>query len=79
IAASDRHCVVDSPSGNYTDLIIRQDQMPVKSPEFTEAMKYLLYREQVKSAVFRGYARGCNDHPIAPGSSYFNADLPQRA
>ncbi|WP_241001683.1 ABC transporter substrate-binding protein, partial [Pseudomonas viridiflava] len=43
------------------------------------AMKYLLDREQVKSAVFRGYARVGNDHPIAPGSRYFNADLPQRA
>ncbi len=68
-----------APSGNYTDLIIRQDQMPGKSPEFTEAMKYLLDREQVKSAVFRGYARVGNDHPISPGSRYFNADLPQRA
>ena len=79
IAASAKHRVVDAPSGNYTDLIIRQDQMPGKSPEFTEAMKYLLDREQVKSAVFRGYARVGNDHPIAPGSRYFNADLPQRA
>ncbi|MBX8590308.1 ABC transporter substrate-binding protein [Pseudomonas cichorii] len=78
IAASAGHRVVDAPSGNYTDLIIRQDQMPGKSPEFTEAMKYLLDREQVKSAVFRGYARVGNDHPIAPGSRYFNADLPQR-
>ncbi|WP_122869812.1 ABC transporter substrate-binding protein [Pseudomonas viridiflava] len=79
IAASAKHRVVDAPSGNYTDLIIRQDQMPGKSPEFTEAMKYPVDREQVKSAVFRGYARVGNDHPIAPGSRYFNADLPQRA
>lgn len=78
IAASAKHRVVDAPSGNYTDLIIRQDQMPGKSPEFTEAMKYLLDREQVKSAVFRGYACVGNDHPISPGSRYFNADLPQR-
>lgn len=79
IAASAKHRVVDAPSGNYTDLIIRQDQMPGKSPEFTQAMKYLLDREQVKSAVFRGYAVVGNDHPIAPGSRYHNVDLPQRA
>ncbi|WP_434557546.1 ABC transporter substrate-binding protein [Pseudomonas sp. Z5-35] len=72
------HRVVDSPSGNYTDLIIRQDQMPGQSPEFTEAMKLLLDREQVKSAIFRGFARVGNDHPIAPGARFFNADLPQR-
>lgn len=79
IKASPKHRVVDSPSGNYTDLIIRQDQLPGKSPEFTQAMKYLLDREQIKSAIFRGYARVGNDHPIAPGARFFNADLPQRA
>ncbi len=78
IKDSTTHRVVDSPSGNYTDLIIRQDQMPGQSPEFTEAMKLLLDREQVKSAIFRGFARVGNDHPIAPGSRFYNADLPQR-
>jgi peptide/nickel transport system substrate-binding protein len=79
IKDSTNHRVVDSPSGNYTDLIIRQDQMPGQSPEFTEAMKLLLDREQVKSAIFRGFARVGNDHPIAPGARFYNADLPQRA
>jgi len=78
IKGSTKHRVVDSPSGNYTDLIIRQDQMPGQSPEFTQAMKLLLDREQIKSAIFRGYARVGNDHPIAPGARFFNADLPQR-
>lgn len=78
ITASAKHSVFDAPSGNYTDLIIRQDQMPGQNPDFTLAMKYLLDREQVKSAVFRGYARVGNDTPISPGSRYFNAELPQR-
>ncbi|MFQ6593103.1 MULTISPECIES: ABC transporter substrate-binding protein [Pseudomonas] len=77
ISASPKHRVVDAPSGNYTDLIIRQDQMPGKSPEFTQAMKLLLDREQIKSAVFRGYAVVGNDHPISPGARYYNSDLPQ--
>ncbi|WP_431145436.1 ABC transporter substrate-binding protein [Pseudomonas alvandae] len=79
IKASAKHRVIDSPSGNYTDLIIRQDQMPGQSPEFTQAMKLLLDREQIKSAIFRGYARVGNDHPIAPGARFYNAELPQRA
>lgn len=78
ISASATHQVVDSPSGNYTDLIIRQDQMPGQSVEFTQAMKLLLDREQVKSAIFRGFAVVGNDHPIAPGARFHNADLPQR-
>ncbi|QKZ05397.1 ABC transporter substrate-binding protein [Pseudomonas eucalypticola] len=77
IAASAGHAVVDAPSGNYTDMILRQDQMPTQNADFSQAMKYLLDREQVKSAVFRGYAVVGNDHPIAPGSRYYNADLPQ--
>ncbi|WP_062381102.1 ABC transporter substrate-binding protein [Pseudomonas abietaniphila] len=77
IAGSGKHRVVDAPSGNYTDLIIRQDQMPGKSPEFTQAMKLLLDREQIKSAVFRGYAVVGNDHPISPSARYYNSDLPQ--
>ena len=79
ISGSPGHRVVDAPSGNYTDLIIRQDQMPGQNADFTLAMKYLQDREQVKKAVFRGYAVVGNDTPIAPGSRYFNADLPQRA
>ncbi|MCP1463279.1 ABC transporter substrate-binding protein [Pseudomonas sp. S3E17] len=77
INASSKHQAISAPSGNYTDLIVRQDQLPGKSPEFTQAMKYLLDREQVKSAVFRGFAVVGNDHPISPGSRYYNADLPQ--
>ncbi|EIK94439.1 twin-arginine translocation pathway signal [Pseudomonas sp. M47T1] len=77
ISASAGHKVVDAPSGNYTDMIMRQDQMPTQNTDFTQAMKYLLDREQVKSAVFRGYAVVGNDHPIAPGSRYYNAELPQ--
>jgi len=79
VESSARHQVVSAPSGNYTDLIIRQDQMPGKSAEFTEAMKLLMDREQIKSAIFRGYAVVGNDHPIAPGSRFYNSDLPQRA
>lgn len=78
VKASSKHRVVASPSGNYTDLIIRQDQLPGKSPEFTQAMKLLLDREQIKSAIFRGFAVVGNDHPIAPGARFYNADLPQR-
>ncbi len=79
ITASNTHRIVSSPSGNYTNLIIRQDQMPGQNPEFTLAMKYLLDREQIVSAVFRGFAVVGNDHPISPGARYFNAALPQRA
>ncbi|WP_319534362.1 ABC transporter substrate-binding protein [uncultured Vibrio sp.] len=77
IAASQGHQFVNAPSGNYTDLIVRQDMMPGKSAEFTEAMKLLMDREQIKSAIFQDFAVVGNDTPIAPGARYFNSELPQ--
>ncbi|MCE0494957.1 ABC transporter substrate-binding protein [Vibrio salinus] len=77
IEASSGHRYVNAPSGNYTDLIIRQDMMPGKSADFTEAMKLLMDREQIKSAIFQDFAVIGNDTPIAPGARYFNSELPQ--
>ncbi|CAG8999733.1 MAG: HTH-type transcriptional regulator SgrR [Candidatus Celerinatantimonas neptuna] len=77
IASSAGHRYVNAPSGNYTDLIIRQDLVPGKSPEFTQAMKLLMDREQIQSAIFRDFAVIGNDTPIAPGARYFNKQLPQ--
>jgi peptide/nickel transport system substrate-binding protein len=77
IAASAGHHFVNAPSGNYTDLIVRQDMMPGKSAEFTEAMKLLMDREQIKSAIFQDFAVIGNDTPIAPGARYFNQELTQ--
>ncbi|MGP8305253.1 ABC transporter substrate-binding protein [Vibrio sp. YIC-376] len=69
---------INAPSGSYTDLIVRQDMLPGSSAEFTEAMKLLMDRDQIKSAIFQDFATVGNDTPIAPGSRYFNSDLPQR-
>ncbi|MCJ2182941.1 ABC transporter substrate-binding protein [Novosphingobium sp. 1949] len=67
-----------SRSGGYTDLVMRLDQAPGRSPEFVRAMKLLLDREAMNRVIFRNYATIANDHPIPPYSPYFNADLPQR-
>ncbi|WP_342608959.1 ABC transporter substrate-binding protein [Vibrio tritonius] len=77
IEQSQGHHYVNAPSGNYTNLIIRQDIMPGKSAEFTEAMKLLLDREQVKKSIFQDFAVVGNDTPIAPSARYFNQELPQ--
>lgn len=77
IESNPGHHYVNAPSGNYTDLIIRQDLMPGKSADFTEAMKLLMDRKQIQSAIFRDFAVIGNDTPIAPGARYFNSSLPQ--
>nr|WP_229459116.1 ABC transporter substrate-binding protein [Massilia cavernae] len=70
--------VLESPSGMYTDLVIRQTMGIGRNPDFTLGMKYLIDREQIKRAVFRGYAVIGNDQPLAPNHPYYFAGLPQR-
>jgi peptide/nickel transport system substrate-binding protein len=78
IAATGRHALLETRSGLYTDLIMRQDRLPSGDPAFTEAMKHLLDRELIRKALFRGYATIANDHPIPPSNPYYLPGLPQR-
>ena len=72
------YAVLETKSGLYSDLIIRQDVAPGNSMDFTLGMKYLMDREQIKTAAFRGYAVVANDQPIDPTNRFFFAGLPQR-
>jgi len=78
VVASPEHAVLETKSGLYTDLIMRQGISPTGHPDFVLAMKYLLDRELTRKALFRGYATLANDQPIHPGNRYYLADLPQR-
>jgi peptide/nickel transport system substrate-binding protein len=79
VRSSPGYSVLETKSGLYTDLIMRQDAAPTNNPDFVMAMKYLIDREQAKNAVFRGFATIANDQPIPPSHRYYNANLPQRA
>jgi len=72
------YAVLETKSGLYTDLVMRQDAAPTNNPDFVLAMKYLIDREQAKNAVFRGFAVVANDQPIPPSHRYYFAGLPQR-
>ena len=70
--------VMEAAGGNYTDMILRLDRSPGQDPDFVLGIKYLFDREEMKSAIFRDYARIANDQPVAPGHPFFDASLPQR-
>lgn len=72
------YVVLESQSGLYTDLVIRQNLGFGRHPDFTLGMKYLIDREQMKRAAFRGYAVIGNDQPLAPSNRFYFAGLPQR-
>jgi peptide/nickel transport system substrate-binding protein len=78
ISSTPGYQVTETKSGLYTDLIMRKDNPLSGNPDFVQGMKYLFDREQVRTAVFRGFAVVGNDQPIPPGHRYFNASLPQR-
>ncbi|MBN3791630.1 ABC transporter substrate-binding protein [Burkholderia sp. Ac-20353] len=78
VASTPGYAIKETRSGLYTDLIMRRDNPMTANADFVQGMKYLFDREQIRSAVFRGYAVIGNDQPIPPGHRYFNASLPQR-
>jgi peptide/nickel transport system substrate-binding protein len=72
------YVVLETKTGTYTDLIMRDEGGITGNADFRLGMKYLLDREQIHRAVFRGYGTIANDQPIAPSNKYYLPGLPQR-
>lgn len=72
------YTVLETPSGQYTNLIMRGDLGPGRNPDFVLAMKYLLDRELLRKVVAQGHATIANDQPIDPSNRFHFAGLPQR-
>lgn len=79
VKASSSHLIMETKSGLYTDLVMRQDHPLTGNPDFVLGMKHLLDRDLIKRALFRGYATIANDQPISPLDPYYNPGIPQRA
>ena len=79
IESSGTHAVLETKSGLHTSLVMRQDSAITGNPDFVLAMKYLMDRELIRRALFRGHAILGNDHPIPPFHRYYDASLPLRA
>ena len=78
VRSSPRHAVMETKSGLFSDIIMRRDHPTTGNPDFVMAMKYLLDRDLMKRALFRGFATIGNDQPISPFDPHFNAAIPQR-
>ncbi|OUL76747.1 ABC transporter substrate-binding protein [Paraburkholderia hospita] len=78
IKSTPGYTVLETKTGTYTDLIMRDEGGITGNEDFRLGMKYLLDREQIHRAVFRGYGTIANDQPIAPSNKYYLAGLPQR-
>jgi peptide/nickel transport system substrate-binding protein len=70
--------ILETKSGNYTDLVMRLDGAPGNNPDFVLGMKLLMNRELIKRNIFQGYAEVANDQPVPPLNRFFASDIPQR-
>ncbi|MBN3753141.1 ABC transporter substrate-binding protein [Paraburkholderia sp. Tr-20389] len=71
--------VLETKTGQYTDLIIRDEGGITGTADFRRGLMHLMDREQIRRAVFLGYGAIGNDQPIDPTNKYYMAGLPQRA
>ncbi|QCP52539.1 ABC transporter substrate-binding protein [Trinickia violacea] len=78
IKGSPGFSVLETKTGQYTDLIMRDEGGITGNEDFRQGMMYLLDREQILRAAFRGYGAIGNDQPIDPTNKYYFAGLPQR-
>jgi peptide/nickel transport system substrate-binding protein len=78
VQATPGYAVFETKAGGYNDLVIRQDADPGRNQDLVLALKHLLNREQMKSAVFQGYAVLANDQPIDPTNRFYFPGLKQR-
>ncbi len=79
VKAAEGYEVFETKSGNYTNLVMRLDAAPTNNPDFVMGMKYLLDREQMRTAVFQGFAVLGNDQPVDPTNRFYCPDIPQTA
>ncbi|MCX4163861.1 MULTISPECIES: ABC transporter substrate-binding protein [Paraburkholderia] len=70
--------VLETKTGQYTDLIVRDEGGITGNDDFRRGMMYLQDREQMRRAIFQGFGAIGNDQPIDPTNKYYLAGLPQR-
>ncbi|MFL9891867.1 ABC transporter substrate-binding protein [Paraburkholderia sp. RL17-383-BIF-A] len=70
--------VLETKTGLYTDLVVRDEGGITGNDDFRRGMMYLQDREQMRRAIFQGYGTIGNDQPIDPTNKYYLAGLPQR-
>ncbi|MBZ9764970.1 ABC transporter substrate-binding protein [Mesorhizobium sp. CA8] len=64
-----------SSSGSYTNLVSRLDMDPGDKAGFVAGLKYLMNRELIQKAVFKGTSEIANDQPIDKSSIYYNSEV----
>ncbi len=70
--------VLETKTGQYTDLIVRDEGGITGNDDFRRGMFYLMDREQIRRAVFQGFGTIANDQPIDPTNKYYMPGIPQR-
>ena len=59
-------------------LAMDSSRAPFDNPHLRQALKSAIDRAGLVGDLLQGHGQVGNDHPIVPGSRFFNTDLPQR-
>jgi len=70
--------LVNSKSGQHTNLAMMCDRGPTDNNDFRLAIKYIIPREKIVKNVFKGYGMVGNDHQVPPTDPFYCHDIPQR-
>jgi peptide/nickel transport system substrate-binding protein len=78
IKATPGFTVLETKTGQYTDLIMRDEGGITGNRDFRLGLKHLFNREQYLKSILLGYGEIGNDQPIDPTNKYYFSGLPQR-
>ena len=70
--------LVNSKSGQHTNLAMMCDRGPTDNNDLRLAIKYIIPREKIVKNVFKGYGMVGNDHQVPPTDPFYCHDIPQR-
>lgn len=70
--------VMEASAPSFQPLVMNIEKEPFKDVRVRQALRYALDREAMMEAATGGFGSLGNDHPVPPGSPFYDQDQPQR-
>jgi peptide/nickel transport system substrate-binding protein len=70
--------VMEASAPSFQPLVMNAEKKPFNDVRVRQALRYALDREAMMAAATGGFGSLGNDHPVPPGSPFFDEEQPQR-